>query len=55
MKDYEDFKSMSEDELYDYKEVVGESWARVEYLNSWLKYQTRKGMEELVKLYQWGD
>lgn len=55
MKDYEDFINMTQDELYDYKELVGESWARMEYLTAWLKHKTEKEKDEIVKLYQWGD
>lgn len=55
MKDYDDFYNATEDELYDYKELVGETYARIEYLNAWLKVQNRKELEEIVKTYQWGE
>lgn len=55
MKSYEDFISMSQDELYDYAELVGESNARMEFLSAWLLHKEEKEMEKLLKIYKWGD
>ena len=55
MKSYEDFTRMSEDELYDYKELVGESWALLSFLTAKLKKENKEEMEKLVKVYQWGE
>lgn len=57
MKSYDDFRHMyeDEDELYDYVELVGEGWARLEFLSALLKKQNREEMEKLVKTYQWGE
>ena len=56
MKDYKDISFSNEDELYDYKELVGDSsWERMEYLTAWFKAKSRKELEEIVELYNWGE
>lgn len=55
MKSYEDFTRANEDELYDYKELVGEAMARSENLSAKLKKENREEKEKLVKVYQWGE
>lgn len=46
---------MSEDELYDYKEVIGESLAQNMTLAAKLKKENKEEREKLVKVYQWGE
>ena len=50
----EDIKEYySEDELYDFKEVAGEDWARLKFLTQWLKKQLKEEEQELVKVVEW--
>ena len=55
MKSYEDFTRASEDELYDYKELVGEAMAHTINISAKLKKENREEKEKLVKVYQWGE
>ena len=56
MEAYKDISYSNEDELYDYKEIVGDSsWERMKFLTNWLKAENKKEMEELLKLHQWEE
>lgn len=55
MKRYEDFVAMSQDELFDYKELVGEELAQIEFLAARQDYENEKELDKLLKLYKQGD
>ena len=55
MKSYEDFLNMTQDELYDFRELVGSDWAILEFLTARRIYEEEKKLEEYKKIYQWED